>query len=102
MAGRRIPAAIKVRFVVMRRLKLQIPFRLAVFVARENGDLVSGKLRQWLSGIPGLTEAVLNQFGWNFEIHQEIGMGAAEAVVRLPRRERQCFFDQLNVEVEQD
>ena len=73
---------------LMTESKFQIPFRLAVFVAGENGDLVSGKLRQRLSGIPGLAQGIFDQFGWNFEIHEEIGMGAAEAVVRLSGRER--------------
>ena len=71
-------------------------------MARENGDLVSRKLRQWLSGIPTLAQGVLNQFGWDFEIHQEIGMGAAEPVIRLARRKGQSFFDLVNVEVEED
>src|SRR5437660_10321132 len=82
-------------------LEFQIPFGLAVFFTGELRDLLNGKLGQWQSGAPNLAQSIFDEFRWNLEIQQEVGVGAAEAVIWLSGGKWQCFLNQFNVEVQQ-
>jgi len=83
-------------------LEFQIPFRLAVFFTRKLRDLRSGKLFERLSGAPDFAQSIFDEFRWNFEIQEEVGVGAAETIIGLLGGKWQDFLNQFNVEVKQD
>src|SRR2546425_757033 len=82
--------------------KPKVPFISAVLLPGQSVYSLERNVGEQLSGSPTFDQGLLNHAGRDFEVHQEVGMGAAQTVVGLFRGQRQCLFHQRNVQVQQE
>ena len=86
----------------MAGLEAEVPLVVGVFLVGEAGDLVEGERGQGVGGVPGFAEGGFKGVRGEVDVDEEVRVGAVEAIARLAGGQGEGFFDEAEVEVEEE